>query len=390
MRRLLLIACLCALSVTALAQQSSFNGGMAYYPPPSRAINWLFDTTTNQINASGEVVVLVAKMPQACVIDRLGTIISAVANAPDNGLRFSLQGVSATTGLNDGTIIESTNAFATVASGSVATGWLASGAFATNHTATRGELLAFVLDIPTFTAGDDLIVRSMANGSSATTVLPYAIREAAGTRSTHILPIIIAHCADGGAGTWLQLSPLIIPATAALTGVTFDTGTTPDEMGAVFIPAQPSRLNSVIIPIATDAAASDFDVIVYDSGDNVLDTVSYDGDQVGNPANTSVIHFEHWLSASLTLTAGATYRIVVKPTTTNNVRLSYLPIADAAIEAVPGDLVNFYVTTRVDAGAWTDYDNAVDGYRYPSMYLGFDAFSGAASSGGGRIIGGHE
>src|SRR5688572_217111 len=128
----------------------AFNGGHAWYPLAPKAGVWAFDTTNFALDATGEVVVLVAKAPIAGTIDRLGTIVQAVSNAPDNGLRFSLQGVNAANNLNDGTILEATNAFATVASGSVATGWLDSGAFASSHTVTRGELLAFVIDIPTF------------------------------------------------------------------------------------------------------------------------------------------------------------------------------------------------------------------------------------------------
>lgn len=354
----------------------TFNGGQAWYPFAPRAGGWLFDTASFQINATGEVAVLVARAPIAGTIDRFATIVTAVANAPDNGLRFSLQGVSATTALNDGTILNSTNAFATVASGSVATGWLDPGAFATSHVTTRGELLAFVIDIPTFTAGDDVIIRGMSHNSLQVTNLPYSIR-ATNTLGSTLLPIIVAHYTDSG-GFWQQISPLLLPATGAVTSVTIDTGTTPDELGVVFIPSQPCRLNCAQILIGMDAAGSNFDVIVYDGSNNVLDTVSYDGDQVALIASATVHYIDHWLSAPLSLTAGSTYRIVVKPTTTNNVRLNYVPIADAAIAAVPGKMANFFLTSRTDAGAWTNHSSAAD-YRYPTWVLGLDAFDDATS-----------
>jgi hypothetical protein len=382
--RVAVILALCATTIQAQSQ-APFNGGHAFYPAPPRAVPWQFDTTNFQINASGEVVVLVAKMPVAGTIDRFATIVTAVANAPDNGLRFSLQGVSATTGLNYGTIIESTNAFATIASGSVTTGWLDPGAFATSHTVTRGALLAFVLDIPTFTAGDDLIVRGVTHSGTTVTNLPYSVR-ATNSISGAVIPIIVAHYTDNG-GFWQQISPLILPASGALTAMTFDTGTTPDEVGAVFIPSQPCRLNMVTLPIGLDAAAANFDVILYDSANNVLDTVSYDGDQVATGGLSQSHLFDHWLSAPVTLTAGSTYRIVVKPTSTNNVRISYMPIADAGIGAVPGKLANFYLTARTDAGAWTNY-NAASDYRFPTFVLAFDAFSDGVSGVRGHIIGG--
>lgn len=375
------------LTLPVAAQQVAFNGGRAFYPAyPRSAGAWAFDTTSFQINASGEVAVLVAKAPIAGTIDRFATIMSTVANTPDNGLRFSLQGVSTTTGLQDGTIIEGTNAFATVASGSVGPGWLDPGAFATSHTVTRGELLAWVIDIPTFTAGDDVTTRGMSGVGTNISNLPYSIR-ATNTPSATLFPIIVAHYTDNG-GFWQQISPIIVPATGALAAVTFDADTTPDEVGAVFIPTQPCRLDMVVLPIGTDAAGANFEVIVYDGSGNALDTVSYDGDQLGVSGGGAVITLDHWLSSSLTLAAGDTYRIVVKPTTTNNVRINYLPIADAAIGAVPGKLANFYVTTRVNAGGWTDYNNAGDGYRFPTMTLGFDACHSGAGGGVKGIIGG--
>jgi hypothetical protein len=362
---------------------TAFNGGETWYPFPPRYPTWTFDVTSFQINASGEVAVLVTRMPVAGTIDKLATIVAAVANAPDNGLRFSLQGVGAA-GLQDGTIKQATNAFATVASGSVATGWLESGAFAANYTVTRNELLALVLDIPTFTAGDDLIIRGMAHGGLNVSNIPYSIR-ATNTLSATVFPIIVAHYTDNG-GFWQSLTPIIFPSTANPTPVTLDTGTTPDEIGAVFIPSHTCRLNRITFPVGSDAAGSDFDIIVYDSADGVLDTASYDGDQLAATAGGVTFQMDHLLTAPVTLTAGSTYRIILKPTTTANVRTTYLSVPDAAIGALPGKLANFYLTERTNAGAWTNY-NTAGTYRYPTIALGFDALG---AGGAVRVIGGDD
>jgi hypothetical protein len=363
---------------------AAFNGGQAWYPSSPMAAVHSADTTNFQINASGEIVAMVARMPRAGTIDKMAAIVHAVANAPDNGLRFSLQGVSASTGLNDGTILESTNAFATVASGSVTTGWLESGAFAASHTVTRNELLALVVDFPSFVAADDVIVRGLNPAAgTASHQLPYAIHVTNTINATR-LPLIFAHYTDDG-GFWQSLSEDLIPLDATVSSVSYDTGTTPDEIGVVFIPSQPCRLNRARIWMMPAATGGNFDVIVYDSGGGVLDTVSYDGDQVSTVG--SMRFLEHWLSAGLELTAGSTYRIAVKPTTTNNVQQQYYLIGAGAAgaSAFPGRFVNYFYTTRTDAGAWTNYNNGSDGYRWPAgFYLGFDAFDDAAGGAGGN------
>src|SRR5215203_1724241 len=106
------------------------------------------------IDASGEMAALIMRVPKTGTLTRFEALVQAVGNTPDNGLRFSFQDVSLTTGLPDGVVDQ----FATIASGSVTTGWVSPGDFDSTRAVTRGDLLALVIDFPTFVASDSVTI----------------------------------------------------------------------------------------------------------------------------------------------------------------------------------------------------------------------------------------
>lgn len=361
---------------------AEFKTGLAWWPVPFRN-TWSFDTTTYTIDASTEVCVLVAQPPKTGNIDKFAAIIQAVGNAPDNGLRFSLQGVSATTGLQDGSILSSGNAYATVASGSVTTGWLDPGTFAASYAVTRGgDPIAFVMDFPTFVSGDSVTVRGIAPAlGNAITNLPYGISAVSTLQSIRV-PMIFAHYDDG---TWVSLNDHILPFTGLQTEIGFRNIDAQDEIGAGFILRQMGRLEEIKFWMAIQTSGANFDLVLYDSSNAVVTSKSFDGNRL-SMSGSNFGHIDWVLPSAQELTPGSTYRVVLKPTTaTDYVRIAYFTPPTPAITLVPGQMADLWLTARADAGAWTNYNNGTDGYRHPIVSFGFSGFNDSAGAGGGLL-----
>lgn len=331
---------------------------------------YALQTTTYLMDASGEKACLIFRVPKTGNIDRLAAVIAAVANAPDNGLRFSLQNVQLTDGQPDGTVDEN----ATVASGSVATGWLESGALSASRAVTRNDLLAAVLDFPTFVAGDSVTVQGI-NFNGNQTGWPYGIANTAKQNSN--LPQIFLRYDDA---IWISVHPLIMPFTSVTT-LSMDTGTTPDEAGVAFTPQFDCKLREAYFMMSVPAAG-DYDIVLYDSGNSVLSTESYDGDVTGSLSGR---HYHFFLDSDVELAAGSLYRLVLKPTTLNNVTLTYAVVPSQMFDTTHGG-TDFYLTARTDAGSWTNYNNGTDGYRKPGILLGFSHLDDGAGGGGATMF----
>lgn len=346
--------------------------GALWFPGVYHGTTFSLATTTYLIDAESETAELIFKAPKTGNIDKFAIVVATVANAPDNGLRFSLQGVSLTTGIADGTFKGATNnAKVTVASGSVVTGWLDSGNFGEVAAVTRNELLAAVLDFPTFVDGDSVTIQAIT--LNLTRNFPYGV--VAGTKQASAALAIVLHYDDG---TWFLCAPSILPAVTATT-VALNTASTPDEAGLSFTPNFPCKVSQCLFGL-TVVAAANFDIVLYDSANNVLATESYDGDVV---AGTGARTFGFIFDSDITLAAGSLYRLVVKPTTANNVSLAYITLTVDGFGACPGGTA-YYMTQRVDAGTWTNFNNGTDGYRRPYVFIGASAVDDGAGGAGGK------
>jgi hypothetical protein len=295
-----------------------------------------------------------------------------VGNAPDNGLRFSFQSPDAN-GMGNGV-----DQFATIASGSVTTGFLDPGAFDANRSVTRGDYLVMVCDFPSFVAADSVTVQSWTPFGGNTANFPFGI-SATNTVSVVRIPQYFLHYTDSG-GFWACVCPWMIPAISTTTS-SIDTGTTPNEIGLKFQVPFPCKLSEFMGWITMTAAGSDFDFILYDAGSTPVATLSQDGDYKAGATSLRLWHL--WLQTEYTLTANTIYRLIIKPTTTNNIALAYYVFPSQLAAMIPGG-ANWCLTQRT-GGAWTDFNNGTDGYRQPCISLGFTAFDDAASAGGGLI-----
>lgn len=332
-------------------------------------------SSTYLIDATGEKTVLIWECPRAGDLDRFDLLIGTVANSPDNGLRASFQGVDGS-GNNDGTILGATNnAFVTYAH-TVTTGWKSTN-FGEVVTVTRGQKIALVVDIPSFTAGDSVTISHL--DPTVALGLPYGL-SATGSRQFSGLPILVPHYTDGYApiAEWY-------PAVDSVNTVAYHVNTAvADEWGLALQLEGPIKLDALLARLVV-TAAGDFEVVVYDAADTILGggAATYDGDVFSAAGSTRFCRLQ---TKSITeLAANTLYRITIRPTTTNSVTLAYWTFNSAALmqgTVAGGD--NFYMTSRVNqAGAWTNYNNVTDGFRRPVMYLGASAISDGAGGGGG-------
>jgi len=345
-------------------------GGAGAWIPTAVPLDPASGAATFVLDAAGEMAALIVRCPKAGTIDRFDFNVSTVTNSPDNGLRASIQGVDAATGLPDGTVLGATsNAFVTYAH-TVTTGWKSTN-FGEAVTVTRGQLIACVVDIPSFTASDSVAILSV-NGNAAG--FPYGI-SATSTKQGGSLPVFALHYADG----YAAVSPFLPGASAHADTVAYNVNTgTADEWGLAFSLPVPARLSAVSVVMAVVAGA-DFEVVVYDSdGSTALATLAHDGDvTVGTGTATYTVP----LASAITLAANATYRVTIRPTTTNNVTLRYLPFASLDLLATMDGGTAFYMTSRLNqGGAWTDYNSGT--FRRPRISLLLSAFSDSEYAGG--------
>lgn len=346
---------------------------------PQSYDNHTIGASTFVLDATGEYAALVFIAPKTGNIDRFDFHVGAVGNSPDNGLRASLQTVDGATGLPTGTLLGATNNAAVTYAHSVTTGWKNTD-FAEVAAVTRGQVIAAVIDIPSFTASDNITISRWPTNTIL--VFPYGI-SAAGTKGTSDLPVITIHYTDGYACLAGANHPG--PITRAL--AIYNSGTAgADEVGLKFSVPFPCTLDKVSMVMAV-AAGANFEVLVYDSdGTSVLSTTTIDGDVV---ASTSLGVANFVLTTPVSIVANTGYRVTVRPTTANNVTLEYYTFQSLDLmDAMEGGS-SMCLTSQINqGGVWTDHNSGTFGR--PALSLHLTAFDDGVSGGGGggaRVIG---
>lgn len=140
------------------------------------------------------------------------------------------------------------------------------------------------------------------------------------------------------------------------------TATTPDEIGNVIIPAVTARISGIGLTARLQVSSTDGELCIYDSTDSLLAFATILGD-THVMDNSNYYRIQTNDDIDVTLQAGQTYRVVWKPTTTDNSvvfdqsfaessdRLVWLGCQDQ-VNHTP--IINAYKTSRTNAGAWTD------------------------------------
>jgi len=140
-----------------------------------------------------------------------------------------------------------------------------------------------------------------------------------------------------------------IPAIVGNTYATIHTGTAPDEIGCRF--TVPFNCTCVGASVGINPAANaDFDVCLYDAADVLLGSNAVDVSE--RQANSYYTHVVQW--DAVNLTAGATYRVTILPTTANNGYALAFTLNELASRYWWPEGRRWQQTERTDAGAWTD------------------------------------
>lgn len=311
------------------------------------------------IDASGERVAYVFRVPKSGTLNKFEVFLRAVTNNPDNGLRFSFQDVDSS-GDPDGT----QDQYRDITSALTA-GWLAPGLMTSDGTdngtkraVTAGQLLACVIEFVTFVASDSVGFGGISGYSTIFGMhnLHYVNERSAAGVWTKSLTEGASFALTYSDGTY-GLIPWWFPATAFNTH-TLNTGTTPDEAGMYFEVPMACTVNGAWVRMDLDGPAT---LKLY-QGPTLLKSVSLYSSQRATTNGTPL-----WVPfGSVDLQANVAYRVTVLPTSTTSLAIYSLDVNTNGLLASMDAVSTWYMTQRTDAGAWTDTNT-----RRPIMGLSF-------------------
>ena len=209
-------------------------------------------------------------------------------------------------------------------------------------TVDEGNRIAMVVVNPSVSPGT-LQIQAGLDGVSAKPRNVYTDHfTAAWSRGMDEYPFTSPGYSDGTyAFTWA------FPVTATANSI--DTGTASDEIGNKFTVNVPARVVGWWAVLDTGAGV-DFDVVLYEDS-TAIETISIDGDASADAADMVMSGF---FQTTDTLAVGTTYRIVIKPTTTNNIEVWDFAVSAAALMDTLSMGQDWQYTERADAGSWTE------------------------------------
>ena len=331
------------------------------------------NTSTMTLNADNEKAAMIFLVPETGTCIGAGFRTSTVVTG--DTVTVELVTVSATTGdpVYDGSHVPTlyhANATTTlVIADSDDNAWL--DVTWTGFTVTRGDIVALVitLDAGATAAGTDIDITKIQTG--VTNDFPYIdlFTTSWVKTSTNVVGVGLLRYSSGVfhpiQGMFPYLSTLIS---------TFNSADNPDEIGLKFSLPFPVRVTGFWLSLDGD---NDFDVVLYDNADSVLQTISMDSNQ---HALTSGGIWRTTFDGTEIIAKDTTYRLVVKPGAIN-IRLFRFSVNEAGhLDAHPGGS-NFAQTQRTNAGAWTDITT-----ERPLIGILIDQFDdGVGGAGGGGI-----
>jgi hypothetical protein len=313
-------------------------------------------------NAANQKFGWVFQAPKAGSIRKVHFLLGAVTSATDVDVR--IETVSTTDGNPTGTLWSANTRATLPAASLVASTWTQSPQLTADATVAKGDMVAAVL---TPTGTPNFVLTQYVTGVSGSTRLPYGTSHNGTSWSkSNSLSVFAIEYSDG---TFAEM-PQTFPISSINTHV-FSSSSNPDEYALRFMLPFTARIAGAWCMATTDG---DFELVVYD-GTTVLSTTTFDKD-IRQGTGGGVHYFR--LAQPVTLTANTAYRLAIKPTTTTGLTLFSMDVNNAAIMAqLPGGQ-QFFHSTRVDGGAWTDLQT-----RRLFMGLMIDGIDTTVTSGGG-------
>lgn len=311
-------------------------GFMSGDPTPWRAAH-----TSYLLDATAEKFAYIFQVPKTGNIDRVGFRTGTVTTS--NALTVGIQTLTGDA--------PSGSAYGGSAAGSqatVATDTYYEVTLATPAAATRGDWVAVVIQFTAWTTGNLNIV---ANEAWFNQNFPYVSHFTAAWAKGGKHPCGHVRYDDG---TYPQI--FAVPS-AAWSFPSYDTGTTPDERGLKFKVPISCAIKGAWCRVGPGTGG--WSLILYDSdGTTALTTQAVAATASFGTGNDPIrVLFD----ADVILAPNVFYRLAVLPTSLTNVDLAQFTVNTAAmLDGFPGGQ-NFHLTTRTDAGAWTDTTTARSG-----------------------------
>ncbi len=296
-------------------------------------------TSCLMTDASNKCAPLIFRLPVSQNITAVGFRTGTVTTSQSLDIR--LENVSVTTGVPDGTLYRSSTAGtqATVVSNTsyeVNLGTAPTGSAA-------GDILAVVIQWTSFSGTPSLNINA---GTAQGARFPYTAT-CTGAACSWVL-------SSGTPAAYVKYGSTVIYVDNTIpyftTAANANINSTPDEVGLRFNLPYSARVVGFTGGLGL-AAGADYNVVLYSDDNSVLATTSSDGDLRGATGGGVVSVL---FAAPYTVAASTWYRIVVKPTTVNNVTFYRHDYPSQAVADAWAKGANIYYTSRADAGVWTD------------------------------------
>ena len=326
------------------------------------------------IDAAAEKAAAIVRAPKAGVISKVWWRTMNVTTGDTVDVR--LETVDAATGAPTGTLLgANSNASQVVGSGDDNTVFTTT--LTTGPTVAKGDLFAIVIvqgAVPGVMEVATLQGSASGGNGGRWGQFPYsALYTTSWAKSSNVVCMTFEY----DDGSYAQL-PGVFPASTLLSE-SFNTGSTPDEIGNIFQVPFPCTVGGAWV---LSSLAGDATLKLYDSdGSTVLASVALDKDVRGGQNRPYEVPF----TSSITLTKDTNYRLTLLPTSATNVAMEGLTVNAAAVMNAFCGGANMHRTERTDAGAWTQTTTS-------RMWMGvfIDGLDDGVQvgGGGGCIIGG--
>lgn len=334
------------------------------YPRPFNGINATPATVSVVgLTGAGYKYGVVLRAPKAGNIHKIGFCFGALATPQDTD--FRVETVSAQ--FPSGTLW-ATNTNVVIPSGSLTAASLNMATLTADATVALNDLIGLVI-APAGTPAMNVV--TMWSGYN---MLPYAVFNNGAWAQSLSSPVIAIEYSDGS----YALTPHVVPFNAVNTH-TYNSGSTPDEIGAKFRIPVSMRAMGFWLGVDLDNTC---DVVIYDSdGASVLATATLTN--AGRSITTGSLPLFGYFASPATLQANTYYYLSVKPGASNVSLYSWDMLSAAALDQLPGGQDWHYVTAKDPSGvgSWSATTT-----RYPVLGLLMDGIDQGSGSGGGTTI----
>lgn len=323
-------------------------------------------TASGQALASaGNKMALIFMADKSASVDRVRGYVTSVTNGGGNPVYDVRIETVNSSGEASGTLAgTNTNGTLTV---SAAGAWTVT--LTANASLTEGTLYAVVIAATTVGATQQATFTKFGNNVNA--YFPYISVDTTGSyvRSSGAVPLFGAQYTDNSVAGAPRLLGNSTNGTIAT--LQYNTGSTPDEVGTYWpAPVDSIEVGGFILGGGVSGTSADFALVLYDASNNVLKSIAMDADAIRATGADNMIEVH---CAAVTVTTA--YRVVLKPTTANSVRL--VEYRFPASTSILAQFTQGQKTSRADAGSWTQ-----DAVLFPCIAPIIITRTAAAASGG--------